>query len=232
MPAGTSPLLFERLSEREMSARATAFFERMGTRRSVRDFAPDPVPRTLIELAVAAAHTAPSGANRQPWRFVAVADAGVKREIRVAAEAEEREFYEGEGTPRAWLDSLAPLGTGWRKPFLETAPWLIAVFKEAHGAGPDGGATPNYYAGESVGIACGLFIAALHWRGLATVVYTPQRMRFLNRILDRPASERPFGLFPVGYPAAGCTVPELRKKPLGEVLSWVGAVDAALPPRG
>jgi len=231
MSTGTIELSFDRLPEPEMFARANAFFERLRTRRSVREFAPDPVPRGLIELAVAAAHGAPSGANRQPWRFVAVGDPAVKREVREAAEAEERSFYEGGRTPQAWLDALSPLGTGWRKPFLEAAPWLVAVFKEVHGVEPGGGEITNYYVNESVGIACGWFIAALHWMGLATLAYAPQPMRFLNRILDRPAQERPYILFPVGYPAPGCTVPDIEKKPLGAVLRWVEVPAAALPPR-
>jgi len=194
----------------------------MRSRRSVRDFSPEAVPRDLIETALAAAHSAPSGANRQPWHFVAVSDPTVKRRIREAAEAEEREFYEGNRAPQPWLDALAPLGTGWRKPFLEIAPWLVAVFKEVYGVGPDGAHVTNYYVNESVGIACGFFITALHRMGLATLTHTPQPMRFLNEILERPANERPYILFPVGYPAEGCTVPDIPKKPLDQVVSWVG----------
>lgn len=214
------PLDFARLPEERMRRRARELLASMARRRSVRDFAPDPVPSDLIEAAIATAHTAPSGANRQPWRFVAVSDPAVKRRIREAAEAEERRFYEGGSTPEPWLEALAPLGTGWRKPFLETAPWLVAVFKQVSGRAPDGTRTPNYYVAESVGIACGLFIAALQWMGLATLTHTPQPMRFLNEILGRPPEERPFILFPVGYPAAGCTVPDISKKPLAEVVSW------------
>ncbi len=204
-----------------MRRRGLAFLELMRTRRSVREFSPEPVPRDLIEAAVAAAHSAPSGANRQPWRFVAVSDPSIKRRIREAAEAEEREFYEGGRAPQAWLDALAPLGTAWEKPFLETAPWLVAVFKEVHGVGAGGEHITNYYVNESVGIACGLFIAAVHTMGLATLTHTPQPMRFLNEILGRPANERPFILFPVGYPAKGCAVPDIEKKALKEVLTWV-----------
>lgn len=216
------PLDFVRRSEAEMSAAARAFLELVRTRRSVRAFAPDPVPRELVELAIAAATTAPSGANRQPWHFVAVSDPEVKRQIRVAAEAEERAFYEGGRATAEWLEDLAPLGTGWEKPFLETAPWLVAVFKQVSAVVPDGSKLNTYYATESVGIACGLFITAVHAMGLATLTHTPQPMRFLSRILDRPANERPFILFPVGYPAPGCTVPDLTKKGMDEVATFLG----------
>ena len=205
-----------------MRRRGRDFLSQMRSRRSVRDFSPEAVPRDLIETALAAAHSAPSGANRQPWHFVAVSDPTVKRRIREAAETEEREFYEGNRAPQPWLDALAPLGTGWRKPFLEIAPWLVAVFKEVYGVGPDGAHVTNYYVNESVGIACGFFITALHRMGLATLTHTPQPMRFLNEILERPANERPYILFPVGYPAEGCTVPDITKKPLDQVVSWVG----------
>jgi nitroreductase len=214
------PIQFERLSEAETLERGRAFSESMRTRRSVRQFAPDPVPREALELAIAAGHSAPSGANRQPWHFVAVSDPEIKAEIRRAAEAEEREFYEGGRATDEWLDALAPLGTGWRKPFLETAPWLVAVFKEVHGVASDGSKITNYSVNESVGIACGLFIAALHQMGLVTLTHTPQPMRFLGRILARPANERPFILFPVGYPAKDCRVPAISKKPLDEVTTW------------
>lgn len=189
-------------------------------RRSVRHFASDPVPREMIELALSAAHSAPSGANRQPWHFVAVSDPAIKARIRQVAEQVEREFYEGGRATEQWLAALTPLGTGWRKPYLETAPWLVVVFKELHGVSPDGAKVTNYYVNESVGIACGLFIAALQRMGLATLTHTPQPMRFLGDILDRPANERPFILFPVGYPATACRVPEISKKPLDDVVSW------------
>ena len=187
----------------------------------MRFFSADPVPRELIELAIAAAHSAPSGANRQPWHFVAVSDPTVKGEIRRAAETEERAFYEGGRATEEWLEALQPLGTGWRKPFLETAPWLVAVFKEVHGVTQDGSKITNYYVSESVGIACGLFITALHQMGLATLTHTPQPMRFLNRILGLPARFSPFVLFPIGYPAADCRVPRLAKKPLDGVTTWI-----------
>jgi len=218
--AVTLPLELSRLEPAEMRERARALLAEMRTRRSVRQFSPEPVPRELIEAAVATAHTAPSGANRQPWHFVAVSEQAVKRRIREAAETEEREFYEGGRAPDEWLEALAPLGTGPDKPHLEDAPWLVAVFKQVHGVGPDGSKITNYYVSESVGIACGLFIAALHHMGLATLTHTPQPMRFLNEILGRPAHERPYILFPVGYPAPGCRVPAITKKPLDEVLTW------------
>jgi len=213
-------LEFPRLDESEMSDLALAFVERMRSRRSVRSFAPDTVPRELIECAIKAANSAPSGANRQPWHFAAVSDPALKAEIRRAAEKEEREFYEGGRATDDWLRALEPLGTDWQKPFLETAPWLVAVFKQIHGTSPDGGKITNYYVNESVGIACGLFIAALHNMGLATLTHTPAPMRFLGKILDRPANERPFILFPIGYPAADCRVPDIEKKNLEQVSSW------------
>jgi len=214
------PLNFERLPEDEMVAQGHSFRELMARRRSVREFAPDSVPRELIETAIAAANTAPSGANRQPWHFAAVSDPMVKAAIRGGAEAEEREFYEGGRATEEWLKALAPLGTDWRKPFLEIAPWLVVVFKQIHAVGADGSKLTNYYVNESVGIACGLFIAAIQQMGLATLTHTPQPMRFLTRILDRPDSERPYILFPVGYPQADCKVPEISKKKMEEVSTW------------
>ncbi len=215
-------------SEEEMRRAGRAFHELMATRRSVRDFSPRPVPRELIETAVAAAGTAPSGANRQPWRFVAVDDPELKRRIREAAEAEERENYEGGRFPPEWLAALAPLGTNWEKPFLETAPYLVVCFREDHGVGPDGGHIKNYYVAESVGIACGLFIAALHAMGLVTLTHTPSPMGFLRTILNRPPNEKPFILFPVGYPAEGAEVPDIGKKKLEDILQWNGGQQAAI----
>jgi iodotyrosine deiodinase len=214
------PLHFERLPEDEMTARGRDFRELMARRRSVRDFASDPVPRELIEMAIAAANTAPSGANRQPWHFAVVSDPAVKAEIRRGAEAEEREFYEGGRATQEWLKALAPLGTDWRKPFLEIAPWLVVVFKQIHTVGADGSKLTNYYVNESVGIACGLFIAAIHQMGLATLTHTPQPMRFLTKILRRPDNERPYILFPVGYPHPDCEVPEISKKRPSVVTTW------------
>lgn len=209
-----------RLEGEEMLARARAFYQEMDRRRSVRDFAPDPVPRELIELAIRTASTAPSGAHRQPWRFVAVSEPEIKREIRLAAEREERKNYEGGRFPEEWIEALAPLGTTWQKPHLETAPWLVVVFEELYGLDEAGGKRKNYYVKESVGIACGLFIAALHHMGLATLTHTPSPMRFLAEILGRPKNEKPYILFPVGYPAEDARVPDLERKPLDEVALW------------
>ena len=218
------PLDFLRLSVDTMVARGRAFRESMSRRRSVREFSSDGVPRALIETAIATANTAPSGANRQPWHFVAVSDPAIKAEVRRGAEAEEREFYEGGRATDEWLHALAPLGTDWQKPFLEDAPWLVVVFKQIHGVAEGGSKVTNYYVNESVGIACGLFIAAIHQMGLVTLTHTPQPMRFLSRVLDRPDNERPFILFPVGYPAADCQVPAISKKRVAEVTTWFEAV--------
>jgi len=199
-----------------MDARASAFYSEMDGRRSVRAFSPDPVPQRLIEQAILSASTAPSGAHQQPWTFVAVSDPETRRRIRFAAEAEERRSYENRMSME-WLDALAPLGTDWQKPYLETAPWLVVLFEQIHGTFPDGTHKKHYYARESVGIAAGMFIAAVHHMGLATLTHTPSPMGFLTTILERPRSERPFVLFPVGYPAADATVPDLVRKPLSEV---------------
>jgi len=217
----TIPFEFERRHDKESAFRGRAMLDSLRRRRSIREFSSDPVPRPLIELAVATAATAPSGANHQPWYFVAVSDPETKTKIRKAAEAEEREFYEGGRATEEWLEALAPLGTDSNKPFLETAPWLVAVFKQIHGVAEDGSKITNYYVNESVGIACGLFINAIHHMGLVTLTHTPQPMRFLNEILGRPKNERPFILFPVGYPADDCMVPDISKKPLEDVLTWV-----------
>lgn len=206
-----------RLSIEEGLAHGQALCTKLQQRRSCRFFSDEPVPRAAIELAIRCASAAPSGANCQPWRFVAVSSAETKRAIRTAVEEVEREFYEGARTPRAWLDAVAPLGTDWRKPYLETAPWLVFVFAEAHGVGADGQPRKNYHVRESVGIACGLFVVALHQMGLSTLTHTPMPMRFLGRILGRPPNERPFVLFPVGYPASDATVPDLARKPLEEI---------------
>lgn len=213
------PLDFTERPPDEMRARAEAFYALMDQRRSVRDFSDRPVPRRLIELAIRTAGTAPSGAHRQPWRFVAVDDPQIKREIREAAEAEERESYENR-MPDEWLEALAPLGTDWRKPFLETAPWLVVCFAERYEVKANGEKVKNYYVQESCGIACGIFIAALHYMGLATLTHTPSPMRFLNDILERPSNEQPYILFPVGYPADDATVPDLDRKPLDDIVQW------------
>ncbi len=211
------PLDFERLPQAEQLRRANEFRRRMESRRSVRYFSPDPIPLALIENAVATAASAPSGANQQPWRFVAVSDPALKREIRIAAENEEKENYEHRFPPE-WLEAIAPFGTGWEKEFLETAPYLIAVFRIDYGLGESGERSKHYYVSESVGIATGFLLAALHLAGLATLTHTPSPMGFLQRILDRPPNERPFLLIPVGYPAPDATVPTIAKKPLEEVL--------------
>ena len=200
--------------------RATDFAERMSRRRTVRDFAPTPVPRAVIEACLQAAGTAPSGANQQPWRFVAVSDPDTKRRIREAAEAEERTFYERRA-PEEWLDALAPLGTDADKPFLETAPWLIAVFYERFGVDAAGAKQKRYYPHESVGIATGLLIAALHHAGLATLTHTPSPMGFLNELLDRPRNEMPYLLLVVGHATDGCRVPAIERLALGEFATFV-----------
>jgi nitroreductase len=198
--------------------RAREFYDVMRRRRSVRAFDPRAVSRETIESLVRAAASAPSGANKQPWRFVCVQDAATKRRIREGAETEEREFYR-ERAPQEWLDALAPLGTDEHKEFLEIAPWLIVVFRLAH----DDDGCQIYYGHESVGIACGLLLAAAQHAGLATLTHTPSPMRFLGELLGRPKHERPYLLIPLGYPAEGCTVPEaaLRKKPLERVMQIV-----------
>lgn len=192
----------------------------MRTRRSVRAFSEEPVPLELIENAISAAASAPSGANQQPWRFVVVQDPKIKRRIRKAAEAEEKQNYEHR-FPGEWLDVLAQFGTDWHKEFLETAPYLIVVFRIDYGlreGDTDEQKRKHYYVQESVGIACGFLLAALHWCGLATLTHTPSPMGFLSEILDRPKNERPYLLIPVGYPAADATVPPLAKKTLEEVM--------------
>ena len=183
----------------------------------MRDFAPTPVGRAVIEACVAAANTAPSGANKAPWRFVAVGDPALKRRIRVAAEEEERKFYEGRANEE-WLRDLAPLGTDATKAFLEVAPWLIVVFKVMRDERDGRQSDQVYYVNESVGIATGFLLAALHWAGLATLTHTPSPMRFLSEVLGRGEHERPFLLIPVGYPAEGARVPDIRRKPLDDVL--------------
>ncbi|MFN0012576.1 MAG: nitroreductase family protein [Phycisphaerales bacterium] len=192
---------------------ARAFFETMHQRRSVRAFSTRAVSRETIEWAVRAAGTAPSGANKQPWRFVCINDAALKHEIRVGAEAEEHEFYTRRATPE-WLADLAPLGTDEHKEFLDDAPWLIAVFKLAKGDEGD----QVYYVNESIGIAVGFLLSALHHAGLATLTHTPSPMGFLGKILNRPEHERPYLLIPVGYPADGCTVPDIQRRPIEEVM--------------
>ena len=209
-------LAFERRTIAQMQASAEAFYADLSRRRTVRDFSAEAVPRALIAQCIATAGCAPSGANQQPWRFVAVSDAAIKRTIRDAAEAEEREFY-GHRATAAWRAALVPLGTDADKPFLETAPWLIAVFYEAYGVAADGSKEKRYYPVDSVGIAVGFLIAALHHAGLASLTHTPSPMAFLNTILARPENERPFLLLVVGYPADGATVPAISRKALNDI---------------
>ena len=217
---GHEPLRFTKLSPDEQRRGGEEFYQRIRSRRSVRTFSSEPVPFELIENAVRAASTAPSGANQQPWRFVIVSDPEIKRQIREAAEAEEKQNYEHR-FPYEWISALDPIGTDWHKGYLETAPYLIAVFRIDYGLEqtPQGERRiKHYYVQESVGIAVGFLMAALHLSGLATLTHTPSPMGFLGRILDRPANERAFVLIPVGYPAGGATVPVLRKKELDEVM--------------
>jgi iodotyrosine deiodinase len=222
VPPRLRPLPFTRLTPEESLARAEAFAAGAARRRTVRDFSPDPVPRAVIETCLAAAGTAPSGANQQPWHFVAVGkdDPDLRGRLRAAAEDEEREFY-AHRAPQAWLDALAPLGTDADKPFLEIAPWLIAVFVEAHGTTAAGGVVKHYYATESVGLATGILITALHQAGLAALTHTPSPMGFLNALLGRPPNERPFLLLVVGYPADGAQVPDITRKPLDRITTFV-----------
>jgi len=203
--------------------RGRSFATLMETRRSVRSFSPDDVPRECIEIAVATANTAPSGAHQQPWTFVATSDPEVKRRIREAAEREERENYEGGRLPDAWRAALEPLGTSSDKGYLEVVPWIVVAFAQKSTPMADGSLRKNYYVNESVGIACGLFIASLHAMGLATLTHTPNPMGFLTEILERPPTERPYILFPVGYPAPDCEVPDLVRKPLDEALIEIPA---------
>jgi iodotyrosine deiodinase len=207
------PVRYDRLPPAETVRAAERFADRMASRRSVREFSPDPLPDGVIEAAIRAAASAPSGAHVQPWRFVVVTSPAHKRRLREAAEVEEQEFY-SRRAPDEWLDALTPLGTDWRKPFLEVAPVVIVVF-EVH-QGPH--SPKPYYVKESVGIAVGLLIAALHHAGLATLTHTPSPMRFLNEVCGRPPEERPYLVMPVGYPAPGALVPDLVRKPLDEVI--------------
>jgi len=221
MPPTLIPL--ERYAEHppdEMARRAREFYDELSGRRTVRDFSDRPVPLEVIEACLLAAGTAPSGANMQPWHFVVVTDAAIKRRIRVAAEAEEREFYEHRA-PAEWLEALAALGTDANKPFLETAPVLIGIFGESYGVRPGGQRVKHYYVTESVGLATGLLIAAVHRAGLVSLTHTPSPMGFLNDILGRPPHERPFLLLVVGYPSPDARVPAISKKPLNAIASFV-----------
>ncbi|KPK75820.1 MAG: nitroreductase [Phycisphaerae bacterium SM23_30] len=214
------PYRWQRFPEEEMERRGREYFKLMNARRSVRAFSGQPVGRELIELAIRTASTAPSGAHRQPWRFVAVSDPEVKRRLREAAEREEYEFYEGPGRNEQWLAALERLGTNRHKEFLEAAPWLVVVFEQRYGINADGSKRQNYYVSKSVGIACGMFIAAVHQMGLATLPYTPAAMGFLSEILGGAKNERSYIVFPVGYPAEGVEVPDLIRKGIDEICEW------------
>ena len=204
----------------EMKERAEAFRQEMQRRRTVRQFSDRPVPPEIIENSLIAAGTAPNGANLQPWQFVVVSDQKVKREIRIAAEEEEWEFYHRRA-PQEWLDALAPIGTDEHKPFLETAPYIIAIFGKNHSELPDGRRVKNYYVNESVGIATGFLLAGLHHAGLVSLTHTPSPMGFLNAILNRPSDEKPFLLLVTGYPADDAQVPIIQKKPLRDIATFI-----------
>lgn len=206
-------------TEAQTQANAEAYYQLMDKRRSVREFSDKPVPREVIQQLILTASTAPSGAHKQPWTFCAIANPDLKKQIRQAAEQEEYESYNGRMTPE-WLEDLAPLGTDWQKPFLEVAPWLIVVFKKIYDVKEDGSKRNNYYVSESVGLASGFLISAIHNAGLVTLTHTPSPMNFLTRLLNRPANERPFLLLPVGYPAPEVKVPDLARKQLAEVAEW------------
>ena len=206
------------LSEGEMRERASSFYELMAQRRSIRTFDTAHVPRDLIETAILTAGTAPSGAHQQPWTFVVVGDPETKHRIRLAAEEEERTNYLDGRMPEDWQEEISRLGTSWQKPYLEDAPWIVVLFEQRYGVDGDGSRRKHYYVKESAGIAAGVFITALHNMGLVTLTHTPSPMAFLTKLLNRPANERPFILFPIGYPAAGSVVPRLVRKPLQDIL--------------
>lgn len=218
LPFPTIPLIAPpQRSDAELESHARGFFEAMTTRRTVRDFSPEPVPRAVIEWAIRCAGTAPSGANKQPWTFVAISDMDVKRRLRAAAEEEERAFYQDRATPE-WLEDLAPLGTNADKPFLETAPWLIAAFQQSWEIDAATGAKrKNYYVPESASLACGLLLAALHHAGLVTLTHTPSPMGFLRETLNRPSNERALMLIVAGRPAPDARVPDIQRKSLGAI---------------
>jgi iodotyrosine deiodinase len=211
------PLHPEKVSETESIQRSRHFYENMNKRRSLRFFSTRPVPEEVLINCIKTAGTAPSGANKQPWHFCLIQNATLKREIRIAAEKEEKLSYDGR-MPEEWLEDLAPLGTDWQKPFLENAPWLIVVFKESYRLTEEGTKRNNYYVQESVGIACGMLITALHQAGLFTLTHTPSPMNFLSKILHRPDNEKPYLLLPVGYPADNATVPDIHRKSIEDIL--------------
>ncbi|QQS35636.1 MAG: nitroreductase family protein [Ignavibacteriales bacterium] len=211
---------FQSFSEEVMLQRSEAFFELVDKRRTIREFSDKSVSKEIIINCIKAAGTSPSGANMQPWHFVVVSDKQVKKEIREGAEAEEKEFYASRA-PREWLEALAPLGTDENKPFLETAPFLIAIFYKNIEVSEDGRKVKQYYAVESTGIATGILITALHQCGLATLTHTPSPMNFLNKILNRPSNEKPFLLLVTGYPAAGVKVPDIKRKAISEIVTFI-----------
>lgn len=213
------PLEFTRRPVAESLADAKAFYLAMDRRRTTRHFSTDPVPRELIEFAIRTAGTSPSGAHQQPWTFVAVSDPALKAEIRRAAELEEHEFYHGRA-PREWIEALAPLGTDEHKTHLTDAPWVVVLFRQVHGFHPDGSKRTFYYTQESCGIAAGFFIAAVHQMGLVTLTHTPNPMGFLGELLGRPSHERAMLVMPVGYPAEGAQVPDIRRKGVEEIAVW------------
>jgi len=215
-----SPPDYREYPVEEMQARTDAYYAKMNRRRTMREFSNRPVPRNIIENCVRTASTAPSGANLQPWTFVVVSDPSVKSRIRKSAEKVERKFYTGEAT-RSWVKALAPLGTHHSKPFLETAPYLIAIFAQRYGLARDGSKVKHYYVQESVGIATGLLVSAVHHAGLVSLTYTPASMTFLNRILERPDNEKPFLILVVGYPAEAATLPDINRKKLSDVATFV-----------
>lgn len=210
---------YQTYSEEDMLERATSFYEEIKRRRTVRDFSQKPVPKEVIEQCLLAGGTAPNGANLQPWHFAVVESPEIKKQIRVAAEKEEQEFYNGKA-PQEWIDALSHLGTDENKPFLEIAPYLIVVFSKAHEVREDGKIVKHYYSTESTGIATGMLITALHMSGLATLTHTPSPMKFLNQILDRPKNERPFLVLVVGYPTEDAKVPNISKKPLQDIATY------------
>lgn len=207
------------INPEEAVEKSEEHFQFMDQRRSVRDFRDESIPKVLIENIIKTASTAPSGAHKQPWTFVAISDPILKRKIREAAEKEEREFYENRAT-QEWLDDLAPIGTDWEKPFLETAPWIIVAFRKSYTL-ENGQRSKNYYVQESVGLACGFLISAIHHAGLITLTHTPSPMNFLSNILERPENEKPFLLLPVGYPALDAKVPDLERKDLEKVSVFI-----------
>jgi iodotyrosine deiodinase len=213
------PLEFERLPEASMLERAQSFYDLMNARRSVRFFSSDPVPKSLIELAILTAGTAPSGAHMEPWTFVAIDNADLKARIRAAAEAEELETYSRRLSDE-WRGALAPLGTDHVKEHITDAPWVVVLFKQKYGINPDGSHRKHYYVTESVGIAAGLFVAALHNMGLVTLTHTPNPMQFLTEIFERPKNEEAMLLFPVGFPSRDAVVPDLQRKKLEDIVQW------------